>query len=99
MLPADGMIWLNLGDYRSSYQHGGDRKRRASFVAEVQVTFDPSAVREERISTREIPLILVLHSGTALPAAVTRVFRRSRTEHGTAEDVLVGAPAIEAALR
>ena len=99
MQPARGMIWLNTGDYRHSYQHGGDRRRHASFVAEIQVTFDPSAVREERRSTPLIPNTLVLHSETALPATVTRVFRRSRTEHGVTEDVLVGATAIEAALR
>jgi hypothetical protein len=99
MRPQGGMVWLNLGDYRQSYEHGGDRKRGASFVAEVQVTYDPAVVTEERKPTAGIPHTLVLRTREALAASVLRMYRRRRTEEGRAEDVFEGRAAIEAALR
>jgi hypothetical protein len=94
-----GKVWLNLGDHRRSYMHGGDRKRGANFVAEVQVSYDPALVKEERKSTAGILDTLVLHTSESLPTTVTRMFRRRMTEEGRAEDVFEGRAAIEAALR
>jgi len=75
--PRRGVIWLNLGDHSDSYKHGGDHKRRASCVAEIQMSFDPASVSEERTSIPGIPRSLLLHTSETQPATVTRVFRRA----------------------
>jgi hypothetical protein len=97
--PRRGAIWLNLGDHRASFQHGGDRKRGATFVAEIQVSFDPARVSEDRSPTPGIPLSLRLITTEAQAAAITRMFRRRRVAGKIVEDILHSAAAIEAALR
>ena len=96
MNPDSGQIWLNLGDYRDSYNHGGDRRRRANYVAELQLTYDTPLVTEVRRSTPGVPHTLELHTTGPVATTILRVFRRRARpdadpddEDRFAEDVLL----------
>jgi outer membrane protein OmpA-like peptidoglycan-associated protein len=98
--PSGGQIWLNQGDHRDSYMHGGDRRRRASFVADLEISYQHERVTEERQPTQGVVNTLLLRTEEALETTVLRVFRRTRSDDGEwDEDVLTGAAEIVAALR
>jgi outer membrane protein OmpA-like peptidoglycan-associated protein len=75
-----GYVWLNVGDYRESYMHGVDGDRQASFVVEVQLTYDPATVPVTRGETRGVRQSVRLTTTDPLPCTVLRMFRRVRQD-------------------
>jgi len=81
---ASGIVFLAKGDYSKAFMHGGDRVRGASFVVEVELTFDTSKVAQEAGSTSGVEDSVLLTTSEPVPAKVTRLFirRREQDEEG-----------------
>jgi hypothetical protein len=89
------------GGLHSSFMHGADTSRGASFVIEVEV--DVSGAESVKASaTPGVPRTTTVTSGSKVPATITRMFVRRRdaeAEGGYVIEVIEGKDAIERYLR
>jgi hypothetical protein len=97
--PSGGRIFVGGWDRTRLYMHGADSARRASFVMEVEVSYDRSRVRLEYTSTRGVPNTVILHTTDEVPVRVLRLFARRKGEDGWEEQEYVGESAIRQALQ
>ena len=96
--PSGGQVFVGSYERAPSYMHGADRTRKASFVLELEIIYDPSKVATERKSTSGVPNTLVLTTEMPLSIRALRMFERRMGEDGMVERIYTGEAEIRAGL-
>jgi hypothetical protein len=73
-----GVYLVKGGDYSKGFMHGVDRGRKASFVIEVELTFDTSKVKQKAEWTHGVPDAWLLTTSEPVPAKVLKLFIRKK---------------------
>ena len=93
---ASGKLFLARNDYSSAFMHGGDSKRKASFVIEVELTFSTSTVDQSNVPTWGVDDTMLLRTNASVSASVLRLFiRKPDGEGGFSFETREGADAIK----
>jgi hypothetical protein len=69
---VDGVVYFGSGNYADCFMHGGDKKRKATFVIEVDVDIVPTA-RALTVSTKGVAQTLKVFTSVPLPCTVRRL--------------------------
>jgi hypothetical protein len=75
-------IFLAKRSHGEAFMHGGDIERKASFVVEVELTFDPKKVIEKFEPTRGVQDTQLLETTDSVKAKVIKLFIRRPDEEG-----------------
>jgi hypothetical protein len=98
MLPGDGKIFFSKYRWQDSLMHGGDSKRKATFVIKVAVSI-PDNVVSYNTSTPGVGVTFVIETQVPLRANVLELYVRKPTSNGFEGHHLVGSRAIGQYLR
>lgn len=93
MKPGDGKIFFSKHRWEDSLMHGGDTKRKATFVIKVRVSIPENALNYVT-STRGVPSTFVIETRQPLPAEVLEMWTRIPTDDGFTTHHVVGATVI-----
>jgi hypothetical protein len=69
---SDGVVYFGAGSYADCFMHGADKKRKATFVIEVDVDVLASA-RALTVSTQGVAQTLKVFTTVPLPCTVRRL--------------------------
>jgi hypothetical protein len=87
-------VFFGRFNYRALYMHGGDIRRKASFVIAVEVDM-PAEVKKQFTATSGVQDTLKVITPVHLPAKVLELFVRRRTDDGYEEQRIKGELAIK----
>jgi len=93
MRPGDGKIFFSKFRWQDSLMHGGDSKRKATFVIKVAVSI-PANVVSYNTSTPGVGVTFVVETKRPLHAEVLELYARRPTSNGFEGHHLVGSRAI-----
>lgn len=93
MLPGDGKIFFSKHRWQDSLMHGGDTKRKATFVIKVAVTI-PDNVVSYNTSTPGVGVTFVVETLVPLRARVLELYMRKPSSDGFEVQHVVGRDAI-----
>jgi len=86
MNPAAGEIFLARIDFARGFMHGVDSQRKASFVIEVELSFDQNQVEQEHRRTPGVPLTKILKTADPVDAKVIKLHVRRKLSEEEQEE-------------
>jgi len=87
-------VFFSRYRWDSCFMHGGDRKRKASFVVKVEVDI-PDEVKHVFRETPGVRDTVILQTADPLPVRVLELFVRRFSEDGAQVEHFMGAPTIK----